>query len=132
MKKIRLICPACKKSHPLALKSEKSVLLLNCPECRAILLHYGDATYQVEKSEIKDLSQKKNLKSVYALLELISRKEGKRQRGKAVLFKPQKLSLSKAQGKPMRTEPIGQDEVLDLIIELQTSASVTDFLEKLK
>ena len=133
MIEIKLICPACRKSHRVTLKSGKSVLLLNCPECRTLLLHYGSATFQVEKSEIKDLSHKKGLKSVHKLMELISHLKEKRGDPRVIRFQPRKVKSPRTpRPEKGRTEPFGKDEILDLIIDIQTSASVTDFLNKLK
>ena len=130
MNKIKMTCPACRKIHLLTLKSEKSVLLLNCPECRTLLLHYGDATYQVEKSEIKDMSRKKNLKSVHALLEQISRQKKDKEKHRVALFHPLKVKSVKSD-RTERPGPLSKDEILDLIIDINTSASVTEFLGKI-
>jgi hypothetical protein len=135
MSEIKLVCPACKKSHEISLKSGKSVLLLNCPECRCLLLHYGDATYQVRKSEIEEASRGKNLKSVHHLMEVISRIKADKGKPGIIPFKPRKIrkdDRAKGAGKGRRTEPLSKDEILNLIIDINTTSSVSEFLKKLK
>lgn len=130
-----LVCPECRKKHPIALKTDKSVVLLNCPSCGALLLYHSGATFKVEKSEIREMSRKKNLKSVHELLEEIARQRKESHMHPVKLFSPRKIKPyrgKKAGDRTSRTRPLDKDDILNVIIDLNTSSSVAEFLEKLE
>ncbi len=131
MSNIRLICPACKSSHEFDLTKGGTVLLLNCPQCKAVLINFHGVTYQVEKSEVRDISRKKNLKSIHTLMEKISRQNSEKEKQPIVLFKPKRLNKSNPVSGVSRTGPVSKDEILNLVIDINTTSSVSEFLRRL-
>jgi hypothetical protein len=128
---IELCCPACQQHHRLTLKNSHAVLLLNCPGCGVVLLHYLNATYQVTKGEIDGLARSRQLKGIHELLERVSRHKQKKMSG-VVMFTPRKIFKKGGKRSGDRKLAITRDDILNLMIDLHTSGSVTEFLEKLE
>ncbi|MFH0922316.1 MAG: hypothetical protein V1913_18380 [Fibrobacterota bacterium] len=131
MTALELSCPSCRQRHTLALKNTHAVLLLNCPGCGAVLLHYLNTTYQVSRSEIDDLARSRQLKGIHALLERVSRHKQKKMSG-VVMFMPRRVSKKGLKKGAPLPEVISRDDIFNLMIDLHTSGSVAEFLNKLE
>jgi len=131
MNSLQLSCPACRERHRVTLKNSHAVLLLNCPGCGAILLHYLNATYQVSRTEIDDIARSGRLKGIHALLERVSRHKQKKMTG-VILFTPRKITKKSLKKMDPRAETISRDDIINLMIDLHMTGTVTEFLDRLE
>lgn len=129
-----IICPVCKTRHPLNLKKARSILLMACPRCRSLLLHCHGVTFSVNRGGVEDLSRGGHIKSGQKLLEAIARKKKAPRTPQVHLFIPEKVKPGRKKADApgaSRERAISGQDVLDLVIDLETTDSVTGFLERL-
>jgi hypothetical protein len=131
-----LNCPACTGTFPFKMVESDSAVILKCPLCGSTLLFYSGVSFCLSKDELAKILKSKNLEKVCSVFDRVNTARNNKKAVKIVRFEPVHISkrealLSGEGGLPVRKNPIGKDEVIDLIIDLNTSVSVEDFLARL-
>jgi len=131
-----LNCPACVGFFPFKMVKSDSAVILKCPLCGSTLLFYSGVSFQLSSEELARILKSKRLDWITTVFDRVHDSMDKTKPSKIVHFEPTIVSrrealLSGEGGLPVRKDPIGKDEVIDLIIDLNTSASVEDFLARL-
>jgi hypothetical protein len=121
---------------PLKMVESDSAVILKCPLCGSTLLFYSGVSFCLSKDELVKIFKSKNLEKICNIFNKVSNAKNNKKPVKIVRFEPIHISkrealLSGEGSLPIRKNPIGKDEVIDLIIDLNTSVSVEDFLARL-
>jgi len=118
-------CPHCQNQVEVSLENEAMVIVMSCAHCKTPLMYYYGEVFEVDQIEMGELQQKQ-LKAVQGFMKV---------RGiTAPLNKPMHDSTragTHSAGQPIREQAINNDDVLDLMIDLETSNDVDEFLRKL-
>lgn len=128
MHNLNFRCPHCQKEVEVSLESEAMVLVMTCSHCKTPLMYYYGEAFEVDRMEMGELQQKQ-LKAVQGFLKV----RGMSQPGIAVetLRRRTAGSANHGVGEPVRETAITRDDVLDLLIDLETTHDVDEFLKRL-
>ncbi len=141
-----ITCPVCDSLCKLVMEEKSTLVILNCPECGAGLIDYKNQTYHIEndRDKIAEIIEDKSLKSILEFIERVSVSKDKNKKAKEILpYIPTELKkeiiLNVKSDWPedqpasaLKLEPISKDDITNLIIDINTSKSVSEFLKKLE
>jgi uncharacterized protein YbaR (Trm112 family) len=113
MNDIRFQCPYCYSETELSLETQAAMLFLNCPECQGPLMYFSGRAFEMDSEEFLNLQ--KRLKSLKGSLKI--RRTGNAQH---------------RAGEPIRAQAISSEDIANLLIDLETSEDVDDFLRRLR
>lgn len=129
MGRILFKCPRCSAETEILLETPANMLLLSCSECRCPLMYFSGQVFEIEDAEFKNL-QGKQMKAVEGFLKI--HRTARRANSEAQInLGARALRASHKAGAPVRTDAIGSGDITDLIIDLETSEDVDDFLKRL-
>ena len=120
-------CPHCQTQVEVSLESEAMVIVMSCGHCKTPLMYYYGEAFEVDQIEMGEL-QHKQLKAVQGFLKV----RGIPEKGGTT-----SSTIHHAEpgthpaGQPVRDNSIGKDDILDLMIDLETTNDVDEFLRKL-
>ncbi|MBL8025280.1 MAG: hypothetical protein JNL74_02655 [Fibrobacteres bacterium] len=130
-----LICIACNGSFPLRMADASHAIIMKCPLCGTNLLYYSGLLFQLSREELDRVLKGKGLSGADGIFGVGSGVE-KRKHHKIVRFEPlhvskREMMLSKEGQFPERKMAIDKEEVINLVIDLNTTVSVEDFLTRI-
>lgn len=104
------------------------VIVMSCSHCKTPLMYYYGEAFEVDRIEMGELQQKQ-LKAVQGFLKV----RGVPQPGVTMerLLRNTADSASHSIGEPVRDSAIGKDDLIDLMIDLETTNDVDEFLKRL-
>lgn len=141
MKATAIRCPACGTQKEIYLRSRSSVIILNCPDCGALLLFHEGRAYHISKKGIRDAIRACGSRNIEGILEVLKRQGKPARSGKRSTLPPaqtgqpdkrSRLRPYRPGKRPDRTDPINHEDIIDLVIDIHTTESVNAFLEKLQ
>ncbi len=130
-------CPACSQKNNIQLHKKFTTILLNCPECHALLLHHNSRTIHISSTHADHKKGKGGL--FLDLFSILEKLHGEKKIKGIEIFSPLvlkrktlkiKCETPNASGKSCRILPVSADDILNLIIDLNTTGSVNDFLDR--
>lgn len=133
-----LSCPACNGLFSLDISdATEGALILCCPSCGSFLLVYAGISFKLNDNDLKEIAICKKLGNISALLKITGADNREKKTQKVVLFRPNRISkremlLSHEGIMPERKNPIEKEEILNLIIDLNTTTTVEEFLSKIR
>ncbi len=130
MKPLYVKCTHCKEVSELFLGSEAYMIVLNCPSCNSALMYYYGKTFEIDESEIEKIQGNLQMTTVQGILKNISARENTRQQTATVAKGPDLRPTHKA-GAPVREEPLLDDDITNLKIELALVKDVNEFIGRL-
>lgn len=128
-------CPFCGAKKRIAFKTRPLHLILPCDQCHNLVLLYRDTVYKVDKVMLSTLLQTQNSEKILEMMDAFHRKGGRRRRAAGPRTQqkaPARRGVLAGAAKSRRPDPISRQDVIDLVIDLNTSGSVAEFLEKLE
>lgn len=128
------------------MEEKSTLIILNCPECGAGLIDYKDQTFHIEndKEKIAEIIEDKSLNTILDFIEKISISKEKLNKPKKITpFQPKQVKKgivlninsewpNSVNSSAIKLDPISNDDITNLIIDINTSKSVSEFLNKLK
>ncbi len=138
-KKLNITCPHCCLKAELEIEEEAEMILMRCVSCSGPYLYFHGETYEVEENEMENL-RKAELKQVEGLLHVDENTdegvdesfETNSDDSTQVALQAKNKPLHSRNGKVERDQVVGNDDIIDLIIDLETSQDVNEFIAKLK
>jgi len=127
MHNLNFRCPHCQNQVEVSLESEAMVIVMSCGHCKTPLMYYYGEAFEVDQIEMGNL-QNKQLKAVQGFLKVRGIPE---KGGSTAALVNHSEPGSHGMGSPVREDVIGKDDILDLMIDLETTSDVDDFLRKL-
>jgi hypothetical protein len=127
MKATAIRCPACGTQKEIYLRARDSVIILNCPDCGALLLFHEGKAYHISKKGIRDAVRACGSRNIEGILELLKQQNKQAKGGKRFRSRPYRPGK-----RPERSDPINHEDIIDLVIDIHTTDSVNAFLEKLQ
>ena len=109
----------------VTLESEASVIVMSCVHCKTPLMYYYGEAFEVDSIEMGDLQQKQ-LKAVQGYMKV----HGVHPTQSRSAMRPAPSAYHNP-GEPVREAAIDKDDILDLLIDLETTQDVDDFLKRL-
>ncbi len=104
------------------------VLVMTCNHCKTPLMYYYGEAFEVDRMEMGELQQKQ-LKAVQGFLKV----RGISQPSVAIETPRRRSehSATHAVGEPIRDTIISNDDLIDLVIDLETTRDVDEFIRRL-
>ncbi len=132
MNTLRIHCPHCGGNSQLYLASRPLILVVNCPDCQATLLHSEDETFKVDSSKIVHMNSLQIREYIHNLKDLS-------QSVKTSTISPPRLRsfnksvprASHSAGEALREAHITPDDLINLKIDLESCMDISDFIKKL-
>jgi len=134
----KLHCPYCGFLKPIIFRQKTHTLILSCDHCHNLMFFRDGQCLRMDKVL---LSEVKNPDKITELMDIFVQREP-RPRKRISPFRPRHLHPVEPTGttrrpKPSirndeRQNPITKSDVIDLIIDLHLSKSVSDFLRRLE
>jgi hypothetical protein len=121
------ICPYCQTGFELKLESKPDMMLMICPECSEPLLYFHDGFYKVDQVEFMNFA-KNQMDAIEGFVRIS--KESGLESEKESQVKPVSRILH-VPGEPVRDDELKKDDILNLIIDLESSGDVDEFLKKI-
>ena len=133
MKTLRVQCPHCGGSSKLFLASNPLILVLNCPQCQSPLLNSEGETFKVEDTKIVNMENHQIKEYIKSLKEnqAMESSDYPEPESPMRLLSPSRERVLTLSGRPHRKIPIGEDDLLNLKIDLESSMDVTEFIDRL-
>jgi hypothetical protein len=104
------------------------VIVMNCAHCKTPLMYYYGEVFEVDRIAMGDMQQKQ-LKAVQGFLKVRGQLLPTSARAEQD-SKPGDHGTHNA-GEPVRDTAISKDDILDLMIDLETCQDVDEFLRRL-
>jgi len=114
MKALAIQCPHCASRCECEVAQDIHVLLLHCPACRRALLQYYGNAFPIEERELRHLETRGHVKATETAVRLVSADA----KGHAV-------------GEALLDRPIGEEDIVNLRIDLARARDVNEFLSLL-
>lgn len=127
MARLLFKCPRCGAENEITLEHSASMLLLSCGECHCPLMYFSGQAFEIDESEFH-LLQNRQMKAVEGFLKI--HRAGRRPIA-AASQGARALPAQHKAGEPVREQYIGPDDITDLVIDLETSEDVEDFLKRI-
>jgi len=109
------------------------VIVMDCAHCKTPLMYYYGEAFEVDRIAMGDLQQKQ-LKAVQGFLKVRGQLSPKTstpaQEPAGQASNPGEHGSHHA-GDPIRDSAIGKDDILDLMIDLETCVDVDEFLRRM-
>ena len=138
VKTISMECPYCAQTCELHLSSNAAIVILNCPDCKATLMHYENTSIPLSQSQVEVIKTFDGSPSVLKVLRDIMVENHQPAAQKLPL--PTKQHTVSLRSEPQRAtykqmlprkrkRCISGDDILDLQIELGLCRDVGEFVE---
>ena len=133
MNNLSFRCPHCQNTVEITLESQAMVIVMDCAHCKTPLMYYYGEAFEVDRIAMGDLKQNQ-LKAVQGFLkvrgQLTPATAEPRAQSTELAANPGDHGTHHA-GDPVRDSAIGKDDILDLMIDLETCQDVDEFLRRM-
>lgn len=121
-------CPHCQKNVEISLESEAMVIVMSCAHCKTPLMYYYGEAFEVDQIEMGELQQKQ-LKAVQGFMKVRGMPEPILKARKTIPHNG--VAGTHTAGEPLLEHAIGKDDILDLMIDLETTNDVDEFIRRM-
>ena len=125
MASVSIQCPCCRVSCEIVSDEDADVLALSCPSCDASLVFYHGQTFQIDAAELRFLKARGHVRESQAWIRAAE--------GAPEDAPPPDSMTDSDDTSPSRPprDVIGEDDIVNLRIDLERCVSVDDFLRQL-
>lgn len=125
MASVSIQCPCCRVSCEIVAEEGGDVIALSCPSCGTSLVYYHGQTFQIDPSELRFLKMRGHVRESQAWIRPTDAEPDDSS-------PPDSMTDfdSTSPPRPVR-EAIGEDDIVNLRIDLERCVSVDDFLQRL-
>lgn len=110
-------------------------MIFYCPECHSTLLHNEGRTIKIDNMEIVRLKKNQIIRFVQGLKEHFVNQEKKcipaASQVSCLTAESDGSGFPEENGRSFRKVPISRDDILNLRIDLESTADVSDFLSRI-
>ena len=124
MQNLTFRCPHCHVDVELSIENGASVIVLSCEHCKTRIMYYYGEAFEVDNNQMEHL-QENQLRAVQGYMKVHGMQGAMPARATV------KSSASHQAGQPVRDTAITNDDITDLLIDLQTTGDVGDFLKRI-
>lgn len=125
MKLLEIQCPICGRNDSLPDMTSEMPLVLTCPDCQTPFLNYHEKCFTLNKKKVHQLFKEGNPKKLnnyfWSVIEKMEKEPANMH----------DTAHAIASTRPVRTEPINKEDIIDLKITLETKSTIDDFLESI-
>lgn len=125
MASVSIQCPCCRVSCEIVAEEGRDVIALACPSCAASLVFYHGQTFQIDAAELRFLKMRGHVRESQAWIRSTDAETDD--------ASPPDSMTDSDEASPSRPprEAIGEDDIVNLRIDLERCVSVDDFLQRL-
>lgn len=125
-------CPNCGRETDIELEVKTTIAVFTCVSCKSSLMYFYGRTFEIDAEGMEKLTKSRaSMKSIEGLITAFNKKAEKSLQGsKSSEIILRQDNIHKI-GEAVRNADISEDDIADLIITLETSNGIDDFLENL-